>query len=34
MNFIEKIKCLLTFGQGVALPLPDISSETDPYSSI
>jgi pyridoxamine 5'-phosphate oxidase len=30
MNILEKLKCLLTFGQGVALPLPDISSETNP----
>ncbi|WP_077340781.1 pyridoxamine 5'-phosphate oxidase [Pseudocolwellia agarivorans] len=32
MNLLEKLKCLLTFGQGVALPLPDISSETDPLA--
>lgn len=32
MTLLEKIRCLLTFGQGVALPLPDISSETDPFS--
>lgn len=32
MNLLEKLKCLLTFGQGVALPLPDISSETDPFT--
>jgi pyridoxamine 5'-phosphate oxidase len=32
MNFIEKIKCLLTFGQGVALTLPDILPETDPLA--
>lgn len=31
MNLLEKIKCLLTFGQGVALPLPELSSETDPF---
>lgn len=32
MTFIEKIRCLLTFGQGVALPLPDISKETSPIT--
>lgn len=32
MNVIEKLRCLLTFGQGVALPLPNISSETDPFT--
>jgi len=32
MNLLEKLKCLLTFGQGVALPLPEISSETDPFT--
>ncbi len=30
MTLFEKIRCLLTFGQGVALPLPEISSETTP----
>jgi len=30
MTLFEKLRCLLTFGQGVALPLPDISSQTDP----
>jgi len=32
MNVIEKLRCLFTFGQGVALPLPDISSETNPFT--
>jgi pyridoxamine 5'-phosphate oxidase len=30
MTLFEKLRCLLTFGQGVALPLPEISSNTDP----
>ncbi len=30
MTFLEKIRCLLTFGQGVALPLPEISDNQDP----
>ena len=30
MTFLQKIRCLLTFGQGVALPLPTISENTDP----
>ncbi|MEW6992172.1 pyridoxamine 5'-phosphate oxidase [Colwelliaceae bacterium 6441] len=30
MTFLEKLRCLLTFGQGVALPLPKISSDTSP----
>jgi pyridoxamine 5'-phosphate oxidase len=30
MTFLEKLRCLLTFGQGVALPLPDISAHQDP----
>jgi pyridoxamine 5'-phosphate oxidase len=30
MTFLEKIRCLLTFGQGVALPLPEISVNQDP----
>lgn len=30
MTLFEKLRCLLTFGQGVALPLPDISSQTNP----
>lgn len=30
MNILQRVKCLLTFGQGVALPLPKISADTDP----
>lgn len=30
MTLFEKLRCLLTFGQGVALPLPDISEQTTP----
>jgi len=30
MTFIEKIRCLFTFGQGVALPLPEISPNATP----
>jgi len=30
MTLFEKLRCLFTFGQGVALPLPDISPDTDP----
>ncbi len=30
MTFLEKLRCLLTFGQGVALPLPEISPDQDP----
>jgi len=30
MTLFEKIRCLLTFGQGVALPLPELSSDTTP----
>ena len=30
MTFLEKLRCLFTFGQGVALPLPEISPDTDP----
>ncbi len=32
MTLFEKLRCLLTFGQGVALPLPEISSDTTPTS--
>lgn len=32
MTLFEKLRCLLTFGQGVALPLPEISKSDDPYS--
>ena len=30
MTLFEKLRCLLTFGQGVALPLPDISANSTP----
>ncbi|MBL4911459.1 MAG: pyridoxamine 5'-phosphate oxidase [Alteromonadaceae bacterium] len=30
MTFLEKLRCLLTFGQGVALPLPEITDNQDP----
>jgi len=30
MTFLEKLRCLLTFGQGVALPLPTISDNQNP----
>lgn len=30
MTLFEKLRCLFTFGQGVALPLPEFSSQTDP----
>ena len=30
MTLLEKIRCLLTFGQGVALPLPTINANTTP----
>jgi pyridoxamine 5'-phosphate oxidase len=32
MTLFEKLRCLLTFGQGVALPLPEINSNTDPIT--
>lgn len=32
MTLFEKLRCLFTFGQGVALPLPEISSGTDPLT--
>lgn len=31
MTLFEKLRCLLTFGQGVALPLPEISKNTSPF---
>ncbi|WP_286235048.1 pyridoxamine 5'-phosphate oxidase [Thalassotalea sediminis] len=31
MTFIEKLRCLLTFGQGVALPLPEIKPNQSPF---
>lgn len=30
MTLFEKLRCLFTFGQGVALPLPEISANTTP----
>ena len=30
MTLFEKLRCLLTFGQGVALPLPEISADSTP----
>ncbi len=30
MTLFEKLRCLFTFGQGVALPLPKISANTSP----
>ncbi len=32
MTLFEKLRCLFTFGQGVALPLPAIDEKADPYS--
>lgn len=32
MTFFEKIRCLLTFGQGVALSLPEISDDAEPFA--
>ena len=32
MTLFEKLRCLLTFGQGVALPLPEIDKNADPMS--
>jgi len=32
MTLFEKLRCLLTFGQGVALPLPEISSNASPLT--
>ncbi|WP_114326583.1 pyridoxamine 5'-phosphate oxidase [Candidatus Colwellia aromaticivorans] len=32
MTLLEKLRCLFTFGQGVALPLPEISSDTTPLA--
>lgn len=31
MTFLEKLRCLFTFGQGVALPSPEISTDTSPF---
>ncbi len=30
MTLFEKLRCLFTFGQGVALPLPELSANTTP----
>ncbi|PKG86311.1 pyridoxamine 5'-phosphate oxidase [Colwellia sp. 75C3] len=30
MTLFEKLRCLFTFGQGVALPLPELSADTTP----
>ena len=32
MTLFEKLRCLFTFGQGVALPLPPIDENADPLS--
>lgn len=32
MTFLEKLRCLFSFGQGVALPLPDITPTTQPLA--
>ncbi|MGL1956457.1 MAG: pyridoxamine 5'-phosphate oxidase [Colwellia sp.] len=32
MTLLEKLRCLFTFGQGVALPLPEISPSSSPLS--
>lgn len=32
MTLFEKLRCLFTFGQGVALPLPPISTDATPLS--
>lgn len=32
MTFLEKLRCLFTFGQGVALPLPPLDENTDPMT--
>ena len=29
--FLEKLRCLFSFGQGVALPLPEINESTTPF---
>ena len=31
MTLLEKIRCLFTFGQGVALPLPEIPEHSTPF---
>lgn len=30
MTFLEKLRCLFTFGQGVALPLPEVDENVEP----
>ena len=30
MTLLEKLRCLFTFGQGVALPLPELNAQTSP----
>jgi pyridoxamine 5'-phosphate oxidase len=32
MTLLEKLRCLFTFGQGVALPLPEIREDSNPDS--
>jgi len=32
MTLFEKLRCLLTFGQGVALPLPEVSADSTPLT--
>ncbi|AZQ85162.1 pyridoxamine 5'-phosphate oxidase [Colwellia sp. Arc7-635] len=32
MTLFEKLRCLFTFGQGVALPLPPIDESADPFA--
>ena len=32
MTFLDKIRCLLTFGQGVALPIPEHLESSDPIT--
>lgn len=32
MTFLEKIRCLLTFGRGVALPMPEIKPNQEPLA--
>jgi len=32
MTFLEKLRCLFTFGQGVALPMPKIEADTSPFT--
>jgi pyridoxamine 5'-phosphate oxidase len=32
MTFLEKLRCLLTFGQGVALPMPELKANQEPLT--